>query len=76
MTIMIGIDPHKASHTAVAIDATRLSSTSSGSERRSRRPAGCSTADGCEARCWAIESAQSGLAICWPSSSLLEGDSA
>jgi hypothetical protein len=68
--VMIGIDPHKASHTAVAIDdgeavvAERL-------VRATRRqvPELVAWADqlGARERTWAVESA-GGLAICWPNS--------
>ncbi len=58
MTIMIGIDPHKATHTAVAVDDNeavldefRLRASSVQAQRL------CEWADGFEKREWAIESA-------------------
>jgi transposase len=75
MTVMIGVDPHKATHTAVAID---------GDERplaRLRLVAGrCRTQRLLAwaeplgaARTWAVESA-GGWASCWRSSSSVPGE--
>ena len=58
MTIIIGIDPHKASHTAVAIDGNEVVLDEfrvRASKSQTRRL--LDWADGYEARCWAIESA-------------------
>lgn len=58
MTIMIGIDPHKASHTAVAIDADELV-LDEFKLRASKTQAArlIEWADGFEGRSWAVESA-------------------
>ena len=58
MTIMIGIDPHKASHTAVAIDGDELV-VDEFRVRASKTQAArlIEWADGFEGRSWAVESA-------------------
>jgi transposase len=59
MDVMIGIDPHKGSHTAVAIDGEEVISTRCRCGRRRRR---CRSllgwADRFGERRWAVESAQ------------------
>ena len=58
MTVMIGIDPHKSTHTAVAIDNNEVvldEFTLRASTGQAHRL--CDWADGFENRQWAIESA-------------------
>jgi transposase len=75
MTVMIGVDPHKATHTAVAIDGderplARLRLVA-GRCRTQRLLAGAEPL-GAE-RTWAVESA-GGWASCWRSSSSVPGE--
>ena len=59
--VMIGVDPHKGSHTAVAVDGDETSSTGCVCGRRASSATCCWTwADRFAQRRWAIESA-SGL---------------
>ena len=58
MTIMIGIDPHKATHTAVAVDENEVV-LGEFKVSASKAQVGllCEWADGFEKREWAVESA-------------------
>ncbi len=65
MSVMIGIDPHKGSHTAVVVDSDEVVID----QIRVRTSAKQLTqlqdwASGYDVRCWAIESAR-GWAIYW-----------
>jgi hypothetical protein len=54
--VMIGIDPHKGSHTAVAVDPRSRSSARCGCAPRPNRSASCrSWADRWRQRTWAVE---------------------
>jgi transposase len=58
MTIMIGIDPHKATHTAVAIDESEVVlGEFKVPASRTQVPLLCGWADRFEGREWAVESA-------------------
>ncbi len=58
MTVMIGVDPHKASHTAVAIDGSEVELAKLKVRASKRQACSCSTwATPFEDRTWAIESA-------------------
>ena len=74
MSVMIGIDPHKGSHTAVVvnpdevvIDETRVRATADQLGELQE------WASGYTDRCWAVESAR-GWAICWLSNWLGAGE--
>jgi transposase len=68
MNVMIGIDPHTASHTAVAIgrDEDQIGSVKVRAMLRQVDQL-LSWAEPFEKRTWAIESV-GGLCFCWPSS--------
>ena len=58
MTVMIGIDPRKASHTAVVIDNTECVLDELRVRACSKRPTSCAVAAPFPDRVWAIESAR------------------
>ena len=67
--VMIGVDPHKGSHTAVAIDAAeeplaelRVRASAAQAERL------LAWAAAWPQRTWAVEGAARAWGICWPSS--------